>query len=48
MIIYEYNGSDVWYGRGDFEEVSHIRNELSWLAEKHNCDISEINVRFTE
>ncbi len=60
MIIYEYNGTDIWtepeemWNITKIEEllellkISKIKERVKFLAKKHNCDISEINVRFTE
>ncbi len=59
-IIYEYNGTDIWtepeemWNITKIEEllellkISKIKERVKFLAKKHNCDISEINVRFTE
>ncbi len=48
MIIYEYNGSDVWVEHEkEPDSVLDIKERCKMLTELHDCDISEINVRFT-
>ncbi len=47
MIIYEYNGNDVWKESDHPSRLVHMKDTLRYLTNKHNCDISEINVRFT-